>query len=66
MYRDSDHSTPLHLLNEDEILDLLDKDHLLPRTNNPELEEVIIKVSACLSVSLSVCQFVNLEYGDQF
>ena len=65
--------TPLHLLNEDEILDLFDKDNLLPRTNNPKLEEVIIKVSAsylfmhyspcacCQSVCLSVCQL-----GDQF
>ena len=47
--RNDSNCTPLHLLNEDsdEILDLLDPDHLLPRTSDPVLQEDIIEVCAC-------------------
>ena len=50
-FRNGKNSTPLHLLSEDsdEILDLLDPDHLLPRRNDPVLQEYIIEV--CLSPS---------------
>ena len=60
--RDNDYSTPLELLDDDEeeILDLLDKDHLLPRPSHLELEEDIIKVCACLSVRF-VCRSFEIN-----
>ena len=47
-YRNNINYTPLHLVNEDsdEILDLLDPDHLLPRMNDPVLQKDIIEVGA--------------------
>ena len=47
--RNDSNCTPLHLLNEDsdEILELLDSNHLLPRANDPVLQENIIEVCVC-------------------
>ena len=49
-YRNNINYTPLHLVNEDsdEILDLLDPDHLLPRMNDPVLQKDIIEVGIFL------------------
>ena len=53
-YRNEDNFTPLHLLNKDsgEELDLLDPDHLLPRANDPVLQENIIEVCVCISIKV--------------
>ena len=53
-YRNDDNFTPLHLLNKNsgEELDLLDPDHLLPRANDPVLQENIIEV--CVRISIKV------------
>ena len=47
--RNDSNCTPLHLLNEDsdDILELLDSNHLLPRANDPVLQENIIEVCVC-------------------
>ena len=47
--RSKDYESPLDLLddNSKEMLDLLDKDRLLPRNSDPDLGEHIIEVSAC-------------------
>ena len=59
--RDNDYSTPLELLDDDEeeILDLLDEDHLLPRNDNPELEEDIIEVFLLIGSCAHTCQSIN-------
>ena len=50
-YRNNNNCTPLHLVNEDsnEILNLLDPNHLLPRMNDPVLQEYVIEVGALSS-----------------
>ena len=50
-YRNYNNCTPLHLVNEDsnEILNLLDPNHLLPRMNDPVLQEYVIEVGALSS-----------------
>ena len=52
--RNDDYATPLDLLDEDseEMFDLLDKDHLLPRSSDPNLGEHIIEVSMCVESPL--------------
>ena len=54
-YRNDHHSTPLDLLDknsDDKMLDLLDKDRLLPRSSDPSLGEHIIEVRVCVEYSL--------------
>ena len=43
---------------EEEILNLLDKDHLLPRVDNPELEEDIIEVNLLITSCAHICQSI--------
>ena len=63
--RNDSNCTPLHLLNEDsdEILELLDLDHLLPRRNDPVLQEYIIEVGTFSLLQFFIrLSFEPIEY----